>query len=262
MLLIRTVISVNVLAWPGGLSSMIADIMKEAEEKVRREYDAWKEWSGAERRAYILREALSILEGRDRETFRDRLEVARNVWETKAWAINHDTFPAFLCDVGGQYENAETGEPSGTAYDLANYVSVIWDVLEELGENPVEIATSGWAKARLMVSTIKKNVRLVSPTGEEITGRPGQERFDVKVSDYEPIRDVVTLAKSDVTVRDMRSKIYQPRIPPFPVRAKLNKEGTWEIAADGLTDSQMKLFQRLLGDKISLVLEDATWSRS
>lgn len=231
----------------------IEKLRRRAEERVRLEYDAWAEYNGAERTALVYQTMLKILDEEDKSNFETMLMVARAMWENKIWSVTNESFPAYLCDIGGRYEQAD-GKPSGVAYDLANYVSIVWDVLEEIGENPVELASRAWSKTRLTVSTVKQNVKMFDDSGAETHST--ERAVSTTILDPEKIRDVVRLAKdSEVTYREMASQTYVPRIPRFTGSMSLKKNGTWDVVIKDMTEQQLGYLQRLLKDKAELRLE-------
>ena len=228
-------------------------LKEKADERVKMEYDAWKKMSGAERTALVYQAMLKILEEEDRANFENMLMVARSMWENRIWSVSSESFPAYLCGVGGRYQQAD-GKPSGVAYDLANYVSLVWDVLEQLGENPVKLASQAWSKTRLTVSTVKNNVRLLDAEGQET--HSAEKAVSTEIVDARKIMDVVNLAKSDdVTFRDMASTTHEPRVPPFSGTMSLKKDGTWDVEMKDLSEQQMGIVQRLLKGRAELRLK-------
>jgi len=222
----------------------LQELKKAAEKRVVLEYDAWAEWTDVEREAVVYRTMLQILEESDESNFVSRLLVARAIWENKIWSAVDDSFAGYICELGGRYQN-EDGQPSGVAYDLANFVSIAWDVLVQLGENPVKIATTAWSKTRLTIATIRSNTRLIGDGGRETTNINQARR--VEMTDPGAIRAVVKMAKDpDMTVRDMASKTYTPRLEKFGGSMSLRKDGLWDVSLNGLSEKQMAIVQRVL----------------
>lgn len=219
---------------------------EQAKEKVALEFDAWANLSGAQREAEIYKAMLQILEEQGQGIFKNILMVARAAWEDRAWANNGaESFVEFLCDVGGRYKQ-DDGKPSGTAYDLAGYVTIAWPLLEELGQNPIEVATQSWSKARLIVSPARESA-LYLTAGQPVE-RPEQATDIVlRPESAERMRDVVRQAvDKTIHVRDMMDAVCQRRVPPFRVDMILDSQGMWTIAATNLTEQQMNLISRLL----------------
>ena len=231
----------------------IDDLKKKAKRRVKLEYDAWKELTGAERTALEYQTMLKILEDEDESTFKSRLMVARAVWENRLWGVSSDSFAAYLCEVGGRYQQAD-GKPSGVAYDLANYVSVVWDVLEGMGENPVTIASQAWSKTRLTVAAVRQNVLMLDEAGRET--KSAERAVSTRVVNPDRIKDVVDLAKdANVTFRDMARDTYTTRVPQFGGSMSLRKDGMWDVSLTGLNEQQMTLVQKALRGHAELRIE-------
>jgi len=224
----------------------LVTLKQRAEKAVSLEFDAWATFTGAERTALIYKKMLALLEKDNQDLLRSTLLVARDVWETGAWAWGgHQSFVEFLCDVGGRYRQ-EDGRPSGVSYDMANYVTTVWPVLEAAGYNPLEIAARGWTKARLMVSTVRSSVKMLAE-GKEVDRPEEAKTIVVKEEAASQVDDVIRMATDEtVSVRDMMHAVCERRIEPFKWSAALQKDGTWNIAAVGLTERQFNLVQRLL----------------
>lgn len=220
-------------------------LKQRAEKQVALKYDAWADLSGAQRISLVYQEMLVLLEEDEDDLLRSRLLVARDAWESHAWALGEaETFVQFLCDAGGRYRNEE-GNPSGAAYDLSNYISIAWDVLIDQGHNPVTMAIQGWTKARAMLATMKKSISLIGETGEEVH-RP-EAATSIVVTDQTALTKVINMVTNkDVSSRDMMAQVQQRRVPLFKVDAHLLQDGSWSINARGLTQKQYALLQRLI----------------
>jgi hypothetical protein len=227
-------------------------LRSEAEKQVVLEYDAWAEIDGAVRESIIIKKMLQLLESQDKSAFEAKLLVARAAWETKAFSWgSEETMASFLCEAGGKYRNAN-GFPSGAAYDMANYVSIVWDALDSMGQDPVGIAVSGWSKARVLVATVRQHTKLLDHEGKEVTS--AEKASKVEVTNSEPITQALVLATDeDTSWAEMTHQLQQRRVPPFKFIAKLRKDGLWDVGGT-ITDQQFSLVQRLLANHMEVEL--------
>jgi hypothetical protein len=221
------------------------ELQTRAEKEVSLDYDAWANLNDSERQSLTYKKMLQLLEEEGKDLLRHQLIVAKAAWDSEAWSwTGYHSFVEFLCDVGGRYRQ-EDGRPSGTAYDLAGFVTTAWPVLEEAGYNPIEVAAQGWSKARLTVSTIRGATRMLNSAGQEVT-RP-EEATSVTIRPDQKgqvIAVVETAMDPDISVREMMEVYCQRRVDGFIVDAKLRKDGVWEISGE-LTNQQFSLLQRL-----------------
>lgn len=229
----------------------LVELQKQASKSVEQKYDAWSDLSGAERESLLLQEMLSILESEETALWTTRLMVARATYERKAFSWTAETFPEFLCTVGGRYRNQD-GTPSGVAWDLASYVGVVWDTLLKIGQNPLDLATN-WSKARVIIPTVKRSVLLKTQEGKET--KHFDSAVSIEVTDSDAITRAVALVMNpEVTAEDMRFSMPAKRMPLFEIEARLLSDGTWTIEGH-LSDPEFALLSHLIKRHGRLLLE-------